>query len=221
MNTRLQVEHPDHRDGDRRRSRAVADPHRARRTARPRSGRGCSRRTGHAIECRIYAEDPDNNFLPSPGRIHAAACAGGTGHPRRQRRHRRARRPDLLRPDDLEADRLGRGSPVRDRAHAARAGRIPACRASRQRCRSSHGCCVSLNFRAALPHDLSRRRAEGSRRATLRRARCCIRGTGRDCCCLAGCDRSDEWLNVRARNGSAAAAAPNGWKTRARREGLR
>lgn len=25
---------------------------------------------GHAIECRIYAEDSDNNFMPSPGRIH-------------------------------------------------------------------------------------------------------------------------------------------------------
>jgi 3-methylcrotonyl-CoA carboxylase alpha subunit len=25
--------------------------------------------TGHAIECRIYAEDPSNNFLPSPGKI--------------------------------------------------------------------------------------------------------------------------------------------------------
>jgi len=22
---------------------------------------------GHAIECRIYAEDPDNNYFPSPG----------------------------------------------------------------------------------------------------------------------------------------------------------
>ncbi|PYS91166.1 MAG: acetyl-CoA carboxylase biotin carboxylase subunit [Acidobacteria bacterium] len=24
---------------------------------------------GHAIECRVYAEDPDDNFMPSPGRI--------------------------------------------------------------------------------------------------------------------------------------------------------
>jgi acetyl-CoA carboxylase, biotin carboxylase subunit len=26
---------------------------------------------GHAIECRVYAEDPDNNFFPSPGKITA------------------------------------------------------------------------------------------------------------------------------------------------------
>jgi acetyl-CoA carboxylase biotin carboxylase subunit len=28
------------------------------------------RQTGHAIECRIYAEDSDNNFMPNPGRIY-------------------------------------------------------------------------------------------------------------------------------------------------------
>lgn len=27
------------------------------------------RQNGHAIECRIYAEDPDNNFMPSPGLV--------------------------------------------------------------------------------------------------------------------------------------------------------
>ena len=26
-------------------------------------------KTGHAIECRLYAEDPSKNFLPSPGKI--------------------------------------------------------------------------------------------------------------------------------------------------------
>ncbi len=32
---------------------------------------------GHAIECRIYAEDPDNNFLPTPGRIIGLRVPGG------------------------------------------------------------------------------------------------------------------------------------------------
>lgn len=34
---------------------------------------------GHAIECRIYAEDPDNNFFPSPGKITRLISAGGPG----------------------------------------------------------------------------------------------------------------------------------------------
>jgi len=32
---------------------------------------------GHAIECRIYAEDPDAGFMPSPGRIAALTAPGG------------------------------------------------------------------------------------------------------------------------------------------------
>jgi acetyl-CoA carboxylase biotin carboxylase subunit len=34
---------------------------------------------GHAIECRIYAEDPDNNFFPSPGEITRLITPGGPG----------------------------------------------------------------------------------------------------------------------------------------------
>ncbi|MPZ19109.1 MAG: acetyl-CoA carboxylase biotin carboxylase subunit [Luteitalea sp.] len=78
MNTRLQVEHPI--------TEAVtgidlvawqiliAQGHRVTlktaQTLRP---------NGHAIECRIYAEDPDVGFLPSPGQIVALSPPGGPG----------------------------------------------------------------------------------------------------------------------------------------------
>src|SRR3990172_273615 len=35
--------------------------------------------TGHAIECRVYAEDPDRNFFPCPGLITSLRTPGGPG----------------------------------------------------------------------------------------------------------------------------------------------
>jgi acetyl-CoA carboxylase biotin carboxylase subunit len=34
---------------------------------------------GHAIECRIYAEDPDSNYFPSPGKITLLLAPSGPG----------------------------------------------------------------------------------------------------------------------------------------------
>jgi acetyl-CoA carboxylase biotin carboxylase subunit len=34
---------------------------------------------GHAIECRVYAEDPENDFLPSPGKIELLEEPAGSG----------------------------------------------------------------------------------------------------------------------------------------------
>ncbi len=37
------------------------------------------KQTGHAIECRVYAEDPDRNFMPCPGLITSLRTPGGPG----------------------------------------------------------------------------------------------------------------------------------------------
>jgi acetyl-CoA carboxylase biotin carboxylase subunit len=75
MNTRIQVEHPV--------TETVTGIDLIKEQLRVASGEKLSFRqedvtfTGHAIECRINAEDPENNFMPCPGRIDLLNLPGG------------------------------------------------------------------------------------------------------------------------------------------------
>jgi acetyl-CoA carboxylase biotin carboxylase subunit len=76
-NTRLQVEHPV--------TEMVTGVDLAKEQIRIASGMKLSYRQedirwrGSAIECRIYAEDPENNFLPSTGQVHSYWEPSGPG----------------------------------------------------------------------------------------------------------------------------------------------
>jgi acetyl-CoA carboxylase, biotin carboxylase subunit len=77
MNTRLQVEHPV--------TELVTGIDLVREQIRVAWGEELSFKQdeikweGHAIECRVYAEDPENNFLPSPGKITRLRVPQGNG----------------------------------------------------------------------------------------------------------------------------------------------
>ena len=77
MNTRIQVEHPI--------TEAVTGVDLVRAQIEVAAGRPLRWKQqdivqrGWAIECRIYAEDPDNNFLPAPGRIEILHVPSGIG----------------------------------------------------------------------------------------------------------------------------------------------
>ena len=77
MNTRLQVEHPV--------TEAVTGVDLVKEQIRIAEGKKLSKEItdlhikGHSIECRINAENPDKNFMPSPGKITGLHIPGGNG----------------------------------------------------------------------------------------------------------------------------------------------
>lgn len=77
MNTRIQVEHPvtEMITG----LDLIAEQIRVAQGERLRLTQEQVILRGHAIECRINAEDPDSNFRPHPGRISGYLPPGGTG----------------------------------------------------------------------------------------------------------------------------------------------
>ena len=103
---------PGDRDGDRARSRGAPAPRRSGRDAS--RSLGASRAAGHAIEARIYAEDPSKGFIPKPGPIDELVVGRRRGRgadARAAHRVRRARGQQghaVLRSDDREGRGLGR-----------------------------------------------------------------------------------------------------------------
>src|SRR6266478_4465856 len=77
MNTRLQVEHPvtELVTG----FELVCEQIKVAAGARLSFAQNEVRWSGHAIECRVYAEDPENNFFPSPGKITFLRVPAGPG----------------------------------------------------------------------------------------------------------------------------------------------
>ena len=147
MNTRLQVEHPITEMVTGLDLVAVADPHRARRAARPRSGRAADARTATrssaastpriptTVSCRRRAAFSQLRAPAGPGiRDDSGATAG-------------LEVPIFYDPMISKLVAWAEDRPARDRAHAPRARRVRRGRHQDDACRSSRGCSTQPDVR--------------------------------------------------------------------------
>ncbi len=122
---------------------------------------------GHAIECRIYAEDPDNNFLPSPGRIVDLRAPAGPGTRDDSGIAAGLDVPIFYDPLISKLVAWAEDRPQRGRSHAPRAWRV--CRHRHQ----DHGPVLPVASRSArirfgpVSHDVPRSGDGGACRAAI------------------------------------------------------
>ncbi len=174
---------------------------------------------GHAIECRVYAEDPDNNFLPSPGRIGQLRTPAGPGIRDESGTGAGLDVPIFYDPLISKLVAWAEDRPQAIARMRRALGRIPGHRDQDDAAVLRLAARTAGVPRGSFSHHVSRRGAEGAQRPAVRRAGPDVE----EVATIAAAIHAS--LSPAAMAGSpAAAVAPRTierWKTQARLDGLR